>query len=70
MNKLLPFLTFISFALWWGGFTFYASWVVPIAHEVLGNHVLAGMITQRVSHVLKPPPQYLTVKSSKVHSKK
>ncbi len=50
--KILPVLTLIAFALWWGGFTFYAAWVVPTAHAVLGNHVLAGMITQQVSKVL------------------
>ena len=50
--KIAPFLTIITFALWWGGFTFYASWVIPTAHEVTGNHILTGMITQRVSNVL------------------
>jgi hypothetical protein len=50
--KITTVIIFITFALWWGGFTFYATWVVPTAHEVLGNHILAGMITQRVSHVL------------------
>ena len=50
--KFIPFLTLIFFALWWGGFTFYAAWVIPTAHEVTGNHILTGMITQRVSNVL------------------
>ena len=52
MIKIAPFLTIITFALWWGGFTFYAAWVIPTAHEVTGNHILTGMITQRVSNVL------------------
>lgn len=50
--KITAVITFISFALWWGGFTFYATWVIPTTHEILGSHFAAGMITQRVSHVL------------------
>lgn len=48
----MKFITIIVFALWWGGFTFYAAWVIPTAHNVLGDKVVTGMITQQVSHIL------------------
>ena len=40
------------FAVWIGGFTFYASVVVPIGTDVLGSKTTQGLITQRVTNVL------------------
>ena len=39
-----------AFALWWGGFTFYAIVVIPTAQKVLHSHVKVGFITQEVTH--------------------
>ena len=39
----------LLFALWWGGFTFYAAVVVPIGGRVLGSAIAQGFITQPVS---------------------
>lgn len=39
-----------AFALWMGGFTFYSSFAIPAATELLeGGHRAAGFITQRVT---------------------
>jgi hypothetical protein len=40
----------IALALWWGGLTFYAVFVVPIGVEVLGGATEQGFITQQVSN--------------------
>jgi hypothetical protein len=39
----------LLFGLWWGGFTFYAAFVVPIGVRVLGSATAQGFITQPVS---------------------
>ena len=52
MNAFRRFLTFVVFAFWMGGFTFYASVVIPTAHGVLGSHREVGFITQQVTHWL------------------
>lgn len=36
-------------ALWFGGFTFYAGFVVPIGSEVLGSDRLQGFVTRDVT---------------------
>ncbi|MCP4099338.1 MAG: hypothetical protein GY748_24200 [Planctomycetaceae bacterium] len=41
-----------AFAIWWGGFTFYASVVVPVGSEILGSSRTQGFITQVVTHWL------------------
>ncbi len=41
-----------SFAVWFGGFTFYVSFVVPIGTEVLGSAAEQGFITRLVTHRL------------------
>ena len=41
-----------AFATWWGGFTFYASVVVPVGSEILGSSRTQGFITQVVTHCL------------------
>lgn len=51
MNKslILRYLYFLLTALYWGGFTFYAGFVVPIGMQVLGSHTTMGFITQQVT---------------------
>src|SRR4051794_510480 len=39
----------MAFALWFGGFTFYAGIVIPTAQAVLRSHVRVGFITRRVT---------------------
>ena len=41
-----------SFAMWFGGFGFYVSFVVPVGTDVLGSAFAQGMITRQVSHWL------------------
>jgi hypothetical protein len=48
-RKILYQLSAFGFFLWWGGFTFYAAFVVPTGMNVLGSHVLMGFITEQVS---------------------
>ncbi len=45
-------LALATFALWWGGFTFYAVVVIPTAQKVLHSHTRVGFITQEVTHWL------------------
>lgn len=50
MNKRINlFLLPLLFALWWGGFSFYAAVVVPQGMAILGDHVKMGLITQSVT---------------------
>ena len=42
----------LTMALWWGGLTFYALFVVPTGVDVLGGETEQGFITQRVSNVI------------------
>ena len=51
-KKVFHGLLLALFALWWGGFTFYASFVVPTGMQILGNHTNMGMITQSVTNYL------------------
>jgi hypothetical protein len=50
--RFYRFLLIALFAIWWGGFTFYALCVVPIGHEILHSKFRQGLITQRVSQTL------------------
>ena len=53
MRTLRRYLTLIALMFWLGGFTFYASVVVPVGMEVLKNSSLRqGFITQRVTDYL------------------
>jgi hypothetical protein len=53
MTLLRRFLVVAAFALWMGGFTFYSSFAIPAATELLeGGHRAAGFITQRVTQPL------------------
>ena len=49
MKPVLHYLTILTLALWWGGFTFYALVVIPAAQHVLHSHVKVGFITQEVT---------------------
>lgn len=40
----------VSWAIWWGGLTFYATVVIPTAHEILGTHLDVGFITREVTN--------------------
>lgn len=45
-------LLMVALAVWFGGFTFYTSVVVPIGTDVLGSSRTQGFVTQQVTHVL------------------
>lgn len=49
MILLRRFLVVAGLAVWMGGFTFYSSFAIPAATELLGGHRQAGFITQRVT---------------------
>ena len=50
MRTLRRYLTLIALMFWLGGFSFYASVVVPVGMDVLKNSALRqGFITQRVT---------------------
>ena len=51
-RKLLNFFALATFAVWFGGFTFYVSIVVPIGTDILGSARAQGEITQQVTHWL------------------
>lgn len=46
------FLVLAALMFWQGGFTFYASVVVPVGQEVLGSHQDQGFITRQVTDYL------------------
>jgi hypothetical protein len=52
MQIFRRFLVLAAVSFWLGGFTFYASVVVPIGQHVLGSHLRQGLITQQVTHYL------------------
>jgi hypothetical protein len=53
LARLLPHLAaLLAMALWWGGLTFYAAFVVPTGVEVLGGETEQGFVTQRVSNII------------------
>jgi hypothetical protein len=49
---LRRFLAVAALMFWQGGFTFYASVVVPIGQRVLGSHLEQGLITREVTWYL------------------
>jgi glucan phosphoethanolaminetransferase (alkaline phosphatase superfamily) len=49
MRIALRVIVALLFAVWWGGFTFYAAVVVPIGQRVLGSATAQGFVTQPVS---------------------
>jgi hypothetical protein len=48
-KQYINILAIFAFFLWWGGFTFYASFVIPTGQRILGSHVLMGFISQAVT---------------------
>ena len=46
------FLLFQAWALWQGGFLFYAAVVVPTGTDVLGSPITQGFVTQEVTRTL------------------
>jgi hypothetical protein len=48
MTMIRRCLVVAAIMFWQGGFTFYASVVVPIGSDELGSHAQQGMITRRV----------------------
>ena len=52
MRTLRRYLTVIALMFWLGGFTFYASVVVPVGTAVLKSDLRQGFITRRVTFYL------------------
>ena len=52
MVILRRLLLLAALAFWQGGFTFYATVVVPMGEEVLGSSIDQGFVTQRVANYL------------------
>jgi hypothetical protein len=48
-DKFYGFIYLILTALFWGGFTVYSAFVVPIGMNILGSHTTMGFITQAVT---------------------
>ncbi len=48
-KEILYKLAVFCFFLWWGGFTFYAAFVIPTGQKILGDHLQMGLISQQVS---------------------
>ena len=53
MTTLVRTLLLLSFALFWGGLTFYTGFVVRIIHEIVADPMDGGLITQRVTMLLQ-----------------
>lgn len=53
MITLVRSLLLFSFALLWGGLTFYTGFVVRIIHDVVVDPMDGGMITQQVTVLLQ-----------------
>ena len=51
LSRLRRFVLLLAFAVWQGGFVFYAGVVVPTGTELHG-HFGQGLLTQRVTNVL------------------
>ncbi len=49
MAWICRFLLLVAFAVFWGGLTFYTGFVVRVSHDVVGDPMIGGMITQRVT---------------------
>lgn len=52
MTLLRRSLVVMALMFWQGGFTFYASVVVPIGQKVLESHLEQGFITRQVTNYL------------------
>ena len=50
MTQILRrYLLILALALWLGGFTFYSSFVIPAAHDVIGDEFQNGLVTRSVT---------------------
>jgi hypothetical protein len=49
VSIILQTLLLASFAMWFGGFGFYVSFVVPVGNEILGSSFEQGMVTRQVT---------------------
>jgi hypothetical protein len=49
---LWRFVVLAVLAVWLGGFTFYAAFVIKIAQRILRSHLRVGFITQEVTRVM------------------
>jgi hypothetical protein len=49
IKSFINLLSIFAFFLWWGGFTFYAAFVIPTGQKILGSHVQMGFISQQVT---------------------
>jgi len=52
MTVLRRLVLVLALMFWQGGFTFYASVVVPVGSDFLGSHVDQGWITRSVTNYL------------------
>jgi hypothetical protein len=52
MRLAIRYATLIALMFWQGGFTFYASIVVPVSTEVLNSSLRQGFISQAVTYRL------------------
>src|SRR5580704_2726867 len=52
MTVLRRLVLVLALMFWQGGFTFYASVVVPVGSDILGSHVEQGWITRSVTNYL------------------
>jgi hypothetical protein len=46
------FLVLAAVMFWLGGFTFYSTVVIHVGRQVVGSHLMQGLITQRVTNYL------------------
>jgi hypothetical protein len=53
LKFLITLLAVFTYILWWGGFTFYAAFVIHTGQKVLGgDHVMMGFITEDVAPII------------------
>lgn len=53
MISFTRILLLLTFALFWGGLTFYTGFVVRISHSILDDPFEGGLITQQATGVLQ-----------------
>lgn len=52
LESLRRYLLILTLGLWLGGFTFYALFVLPTAHDVLSDRFASGLVTRGVTQWL------------------
>lgn len=53
LDFLRRYLALSALALWLGGTTLYAGWVIRISHRVVGDSAQVGFVTREVTAVLQ-----------------